>query len=322
MGGVPYGRGPPAIRPGMEKDEQISHAEELAALEKELAGGLPKTSEPPPEPSILPQAEQLLDRDAAAPVTPEAAPAEPAAAEEPVPAPAVETAPVAPQEGETPVTPAVEEAPASPPQGETPASDLAKAPKEPRRKKKAADDERGSVLKDIVAALSSEDRPTRRMASVCVLAIVGTVLILAFAGRRYWLRWEARRVYLAGAAEKEQAILADFFRKRAEIAHRKHAMLTIGEFTVELKDSENGTINLAEVELVVECDSKETRYFLEDNLARARNQVTNAFVPLERSEFLTADGKERLKRRLMDALNAIIPAGKVENLFFSKLILS
>ncbi|HUP57608.1 MAG TPA: flagellar basal body-associated FliL family protein [Bdellovibrionota bacterium] len=179
---------------------------------------------------------------------------------------------------------------------------------------------------DLARSLASEDRPTRRMSALFFVSVAGMALVLGVACERYWRHVRELRAHADRIARRENAVLEEFLRKRSEIVRRKNSMLTLGEFTVELRGEEGGrrpaSMRLAEIELVIECDSKESRDFLEEHMTRAQNEVTNTFVNIAREEFMTPEGKNRLKRELRNRLNSIMPSGKIENVYFSKLVLS
>lgn len=79
---------------------------------------------------------------------------------------------------------------------------------------------------------------------------------------------------------------------------------------------------MAELEITVECDDKDTRYYIEENLPRARDQITGILTSLDRDDMLTRDGKKKLKKKLIDQLNMWLPKGKVEELFISNQLLN
>ena len=59
----------------------------------------------------------------------------------------------------------------------------------------------------------------------------------------------------------------------------------------------------------------------QDNLDQVRNQITNVLLPLERDQLLSREGKKKLKKALIERLNVWLPKGKVDDVFFSKLLL-
>ncbi len=179
--------------------------------------------------------------------------------------------------------------------------------------------------REIFGGLVSRDAWMRRMSFLFVLSCVGLGTVIWMAAERY-----REQALLAGKGVEEDDTatnLGNLFGRTAEEAKRKYTIQNIGEFTVELRKAEGdlkvpGVINLAEVELVVECDSKQTCVYVEEHLAQARNQVTNVFVALDREALLSREGKRKIKKMMVEKLNLWLPHGKIENLFFSKLIIS
>jgi flagellar basal body-associated protein FliL len=108
---------------------------------------------------------------------------------------------------------------------------------------------------------------------------------------------------------------------------RFSSTLGLGTFTVELKEVPGhagawAVMNLAEVEIFIECDGSETRSYLDEHLTLARDQVTGVFTALNREDLMTREGKAKLRRLIIKKLNEILPQGKVEELYFSKLLVS
>jgi flagellar basal body-associated protein FliL len=179
---------------------------------------------------------------------------------------------------------------------------------------------------EVFRSLGSPDGPTRKMSVVFVASLLCVVATLVAAGERYLAIRRARSVS-AATIRREESMLSSFLKKQADLAMRKNVMFPLGQFSLELRAPageplRRGVMNLAEVEIVLECDTKETRFYFEDNLPQTRNQVTDVLVAMDRSELLSQDGKLRLKHRIIEKLNTMLPRGKVENLYFSKLILS
>jgi flagellar basal body-associated protein FliL len=181
---------------------------------------------------------------------------------------------------------------------------------------------------EIFHGLRSPDRPTRRMSLLFFLCFLGVFAVFGAAIHRY-LKIREIRIELARSARVDEGAehFGEFVRKQAAEAKHKSSLMGLGQFTVELKPVPNqkvvpGVVNMAEVELVIECDSKETREYIEDNLAQARNQVTDVLFLLDREAVLTREGKRKLRKTLIEKLNLWLPKGKVEELYFSKLVVS
>ncbi|HLD99416.1 MAG TPA: flagellar basal body-associated FliL family protein [Bdellovibrionota bacterium] len=182
------------------------------------------------------------------------------------------------------------------------------------------------VIVQMFEAVRGGDLPSRRMAILFFIGVLGVAIVLSIVYERY-IRYQDLRKYQSTAAEQTSKNLGEFIQKQAEHAKHKFSTLTLGKFTVDIAPIDSppparGVNSVAEVEIVIECDSKETRYFIEDNLARAQDQITNVFASLTRDDLLSRDGKKKLKARLIEKLNGWLPSGKVEDLFFNDLVIS
>jgi hypothetical protein len=127
-------------------------------------------------------------------------------------------------------------------------------------------------IAELAVSLRSPDRPTRRMSALFFVSLAGMALVVVVAGARYWRHVKELQARADRVARRENAVLEEFIKKRSEIARRKNSMLTLGEFTVELRGEDGGrrpaSMSLAEIELVIECDTKEARDFLEEQMTR------------------------------------------------------
>ncbi|MBI4925818.1 MAG: flagellar basal body-associated FliL family protein [Bdellovibrio sp.] len=128
-------------------------------------------------------------------------------------------------------------------------------------------------------------------------------------------------------AELTAKHLGDFFEKQIFHAKRRYTLVELGDFTLELKPLANqktikGVLNMAEIELVAECDTKETCSFVETHLLHIRDQLTNVFLAIDREELISKDGKKRIYQTIIDRLNGWLPKGKIQNIYVMKLIVS
>ncbi|HCM40524.1 MAG: hypothetical protein A2070_03445 [Bdellovibrionales bacterium GWC1_52_8] len=184
-----------------------------------------------------------------------------------------------------------------------------------------------NVWGEMFKALFGKDRVARRMAFLFFLGVIGVVTAFTLTYRRYSKITDLSSLQGTGVEETSKN-LSEFIQKQSDHAKKKFATLALGKFTVDLKPVEGialsrGVLNVAELEITVECDNKETRYYIEDHLTRTRDQVTGVLTSVDREELLTRDGKRKLKKRLLDHLNAWLPAGnKVEDLFISNQLLN
>jgi flagellar basal body-associated protein FliL len=179
-------------------------------------------------------------------------------------------------------------------------------------------------IKEIGRGLQSPDRATRRMSLLFFVSLTGAVALVGFAVHQ--VGWKSLLTRKSGpdAAGKN---IGEFIGKQADEARRVMSTALLGQFTLELKpvpgqERVHGVMNMAEVELVVECDNPESCGYVLSNLTQVRNQVTNVFVEIEREDLLSKEGKRKIKRALMEKLNRWLPKGRIENLYFSKVVVS
>ncbi|MGK5084070.1 flagellar basal body-associated FliL family protein [Bdellovibrionota bacterium FG-1] len=194
--------------------------------------------------------------------------------------------------------------------------------------------------KEVFRGIRSADRPTRKMSYLFLASLGGLVVVSILTVHRGWLSQANNsqdRVAQVEVLEKPKKTTHG----KAEGKGRKDAhggvgnsgdndkplltMLPLGDFTVELKPLQGRRVktlqaNLADVGIVLECDSNTTYVYLEQRVPQIRNQLTDVFLMIERDELLTREGKQRLKGRLLDQLNTWLPKGKIRNIFFSKLL--
>jgi flagellar basal body-associated protein FliL len=181
------------------------------------------------------------------------------------------------------------------------------------------------LLHGINEGLLSKDRPTRRMSLLFYLSVLGAFLILVIGSVSYYQERKARQHGEEALRAAEQ--MNEFFKRQSEIAKKKSAQMKLGNFTIGLKlppgqRRVKGVSNMAEVELTLECDSRETKDYIESHIEQAKGQVTNAFTAMYREELMSKDGKDRLKKIILDRLNAWLPDGKVTDAFFTRMLIS
>lgn len=172
----------------------------------------------------------------------------------------------------------------------------------------------------------SKDGPTRRMSWMFILSLVGLVFVTSYAVRRHYQHGKSFKDQIT-AVDSGAKNLGAFLEKQSEEAKRKYSSVTIGKFTVDLKNGASerkisGVMNMVEIEIVAQCDTKSTCDWIEEHALQTKNEITNTLVGLERDDILSKDGKRRLKKALISKLNSWLPAGKVEEVFFSKLVVS
>jgi|GEM_PF-2172929 len=176
-----------------------------------------------------------------------------------------------------------------------------------------------STLKQI----NSKDGPTRYMARVFLLSLIAMALVFYGVFRLYQL--SHLQTNPAGSVSEH---LGQFLAKEAEESKFDLKELDLGAFTIELKPDASGAKpgpgvrNLADVQIVLECDNDETRSFIVENQIQARNQVTNILTPLDRDYLVAKEGRDKLKKLLIRGLNEWLPQGKIKDIFFPRLIVN
>lgn len=182
-------------------------------------------------------------------------------------------------------------------------------------------------FKEIVSGILSPDPGTRRMAVLFIFSCLGLCTVIVLSWQRYYFLTRLPTITGSPTMTDGAKNLGDFIERQADEAKRKFTLIGVGEFTVELKrrtkDREvAGVMHMAEIEIVAECDSKETCAYVGDYIHQVRNQVTNVFTAVDRDELMSTDGKKKIKKAIMQKMNLWLPKGKIENIYFSKLVLS
>ncbi len=185
-------------------------------------------------------------------------------------------------------------------------------------------------VREVLEAIRSRDRMTRWMSFAFLVSSIALVAVITVGVRRWWALGPGNpeKIHAQSAQAKQ---VSEFIKKQSEEAKTRAAIVSLGKFIVELKDIEvdgkpvrrtAGVMNLAEVELILDCGERETRVYVEEHMPEVRNQITNVLIPLDREEIISRDGKKRLRKRILDRLNSWLPHGKVQDVVFNNLIVS
>ncbi len=208
---------------------------------------------------------------------------------------------------------------------------LRKPPKVPSAPKNpaVADDDEGLAVRIqkgfvyLVRGLFARDRPTLASSWLfwASLVALGTVSTVAVQRTIHWYRTRGPTAEQLAAQTFEQRE-----KKRLEIISIFERSIGLGVFTLELKDPVGkrlapGTMNVAEVEIVLECDHADTMRSIELQPQRVKDQITLALTPLDREDLLTGDGKKRIKRAIIDRVNSWLTTGRVVNVYFERILI-
>ncbi len=181
------------------------------------------------------------------------------------------------------------------------------------------------VLKEVLPEMISSDASARKMAWLFALSLIGVVFTTSWMTFRF-IQNNKDKIAAMTAHGEETKHLGDFIKKQADEARHRSATLIVGTFVVTLKEIPGkklppGGMNLGEVEIIIECDSRDTRNFMESQLQKVKNQITSVFTNVDREAILTREGKRLLRRQIIENLNNWLPSGKVEELYFTKFII-
>jgi flagellar basal body-associated protein FliL len=186
--------------------------------------------------------------------------------------------------------------------------------------------DRRSLIRDLPQAFSSvlsPDPPTRKMAVLFILSFIGLVSVGSVLMQRYWAE---KKVTLVKEAQRVAKRIAEHIKKDSEQIKLRASVISLGSFTWEIKETVSakrspGSISSAEVEIVLQCDSIDTRDYIQENMVKVRDQLSNIFTSVDRAELMTREGKRKIKRTAIRRLNEWMSHGKIEDLYISKLIM-
>ncbi len=188
---------------------------------------------------------------------------------------------------------------------------------------------RHSIVNDLpqmVEGIVSQDDPTRKM-TLLFLASSAMAVLTALGGVMYLVSPDPEKPKQLSAVQQEAKQIGEFMQKQANIAKQGSTNLALGTFTIELNPVPGmkpapGVLNLAEVEIFLQLDTRETRDYMLAHQIKLRNQITKSMQAVDREELLTLQGKKRFKGKIQKNLNEWLPEGKVEEVFFSKLLVN
>lgn len=177
-------------------------------------------------------------------------------------------------------------------------------------------------LPQIALGLLSKDRGTRTM-SILFWFSVAALVAVTWAGMTRSARLR-RAVSVARLEKLAERHAKDEQEESARVA-RQESLLNVGVFSVELRPTSpvTGTsrvFNMAEIEVVLECDTPETKAYLEGHNEQLRDQLTSALVAIDKDSLTTREGKKHLKAVIIKRVNGWLKHGKVKEVFFARLI--
>lgn len=108
---------------------------------------------------------------------------------------------------------------------------------------------------------------------------------------------------------------------------RRPNEITMGRFQIELNHVSDayyapGVVDLAEVEIVILCDTEQTKEFIHEHMVQARDQLTQVFTQMDRSELMSPNGKKKINAAIMHKLNHWLKSGEVQEVYLSSIVVT
>jgi len=180
------------------------------------------------------------------------------------------------------------------------------------------------TFRELLLALKSADAPTRRAAVLFHLGILGVLAVLFLSILH--LKHRLNPVHVQTIEEQQAEILKQILEKE-KMSKEQHAeIFRVGSFGMQMKDVAGskplpGVVGMAELEIQVQCDTKETCQYLAENVIPLKDLVAPMLNPMDRDVLMSVEGKEKLKLTLQDKMNRWLPKGHIEKVFLSRLLI-
>jgi flagellar basal body-associated protein FliL len=176
--------------------------------------------------------------------------------------------------------------------------------------------------------IRSSDRPTRRMAIVFYLSLLGVVVTLYGFGKfALEVRAKNRIARLEGerVATEKKAKEDELRRMREPPPYQ-----SMGTFSLELREVDGVTrssgLRAAEMEIVIACSEIATCDWIKENLDRSRGELGPLFTPTDREKIMSPTGKRAFREEIRDSLNHLLEEkgvkGTIIEVLFPRFIVS
>ncbi len=172
-----------------------------------------------------------------------------------------------------------------------------------------------------IKQLYRQDKETRRM--VYLLGFSGLALFLLLIQGA--VQCGRNRIHSAGTHEPSAADAEkEALNREREKVDQEASWLTLERMSFELRlnpaSKKTDPMRKALFDLAIHTDSPETKAYLEEAVVPVRAAMDRSLVGWDRETLLTADGKKKLIAGMMDALNNLLPEGKITEMYFTKFI--
>lgn len=174
----------------------------------------------------------------------------------------------------------------------------------------------------MVTETKNEHRHIRRKAKGFFLALALLPAVFLGAIAAYVQGRQDREAQMA----EQRQVEAQERAKGEEIKKNAHVITeSIGVFQFETEAASSDStrvINVTQVELVVECSSKEVCEEVKLKMQLIRDQVTQMLQKTTRKQWMSFGDKQRIKDMLKERLNGMLGHGRIEKIFIARMIVS
>lgn len=99
-------------------------------------------------------------------------------------------------------------------------------------------------------------------------------------------------------------------------------MVTLEQFTINLSTPGSAMPKFARVNVSLEVPNEDAEQEVTSKMPQVRNAIIDLFNSKRTSDLATAEGRDDLKKEIMNALNSFISTGKIRGVFFTNFALS
>lgn len=151
-----------------------------------------------------------------------------------------------------------------------------------------------------------------------------TVYILAVAAMAATFHVGSKMLRRLKSSEQHEQLRKDYSSGLAEMSQKiveNANLISLGKFTSSAYNGEGKTSMMA-VDIWIRVSDPDTADFAQKNEAVMHDRIVDALDVAYREKIapLTDDGKNAAKSRIMEALNEVLPNGKVEDVLFENLV--
>jgi flagellar basal body-associated protein FliL len=176
--------------------------------------------------------------------------------------------------------------------------------------------------------LGSVDRPTRRMAIIFYLSLVGVGVTCYGFGKYVMASRERDRI----ARVESDRLVAEEKAKAEELRRTREPppYQSMGTFSLELREVEgvarSSGLRAAEMEIVIACSEAAPCEWIKSNLDRSRGELGPLFTPTDRDKIMSTTGKKAFREEIRDTLNHLLEErgvkGTIIEVLFPRFIVS